>query len=155
MSPISPKAASPSIDRDAPGGRGDRERDPEVGPGLVDADAARDVDEDVRVAERQTGVAGEHRDDHREALGVDAGADAPRHREVGRRDEGLDLDQERPRPLERARHRGADLAGLGLRRRSRRARRRRRARSPVISKTASSFVEPKRFFVARSMRCAL
>ena len=58
------------------------------------------------------GVAREHRDDHREPLRVDPGRDTARHGEVGRRDERLDLEQDRPRPLERARDRGADLAAL-------------------------------------------
>ena len=68
MSPISPNAASPSRTGDAARRRGDRERDPEVGAGLVDPDAAGDVDEDVGAAERQPGVPREHGDDHREPL---------------------------------------------------------------------------------------
>ena len=68
-----------------PGRRGDRERDAEVGARLVDAHAAGDVDEDVGLAERDARMAAEHGDDHREPLRVDAGADAARHREVGRR----------------------------------------------------------------------
>ena len=112
MRPISPNAAVPSRTGDAARRRGDRERDPEVGARLVDADAAGDVDEHVGAAERQPGVAGEHREDHREPLGVDAGGDPPRHREVARRDERLDLEQQRPRALDRAGDGGADLARL-------------------------------------------
>ena len=100
----------------------------EVGAGLVDPDAAGDVDEDVGAAERQAGVPREHGDDHREALRVDAGGDAARHREVGRRDERLDLEQERPRALERARDGRADLARLARGRRAPRGRARRRGR---------------------------
>ncbi len=51
VSPISPKAAIPSRTRRTLRGGDDRERDGEVGAGLVDADAAGDVDEDVRLAE--------------------------------------------------------------------------------------------------------
>ena len=50
VSPISPKAASPSRTGTPLRGGGDRERDPEVGARLVDADAAGDVDEDVGAA---------------------------------------------------------------------------------------------------------
>ena len=52
----------------------------------------------------------EHGDDHREALRIDAGGHAPGHREVGLCDEGLHLEQDRPRTLERAGHCGARLA---------------------------------------------
>src|SRR5262249_35478376 len=41
--------------------RGDRERDREVGAGLVDADAPGDVDEHVGARRRGAAVAGEHR----------------------------------------------------------------------------------------------
>src|SRR4051794_14570001 len=46
----------------------DRQRDRQVGAGLVDADAAGDVDEDVGLAERDPRVARDDGDDHREAL---------------------------------------------------------------------------------------
>ena len=61
-------------------------------------------------AQRDTGMAREDGDDHRQPLRVDAGRDPPGHREVGARDERLDLEQERPRPLERTRDGSADLA---------------------------------------------
>ena len=89
----------------------------------------------------------EHGDDHREPLRVDPRRDTPRHREVAPRDERLDLEQERARPLERDGDRRADLARLRSRRRAPTARGRRRARRRVISNTPSSFVEPNRFFV--------
>ena len=110
MRPISPNDGDRRLQRRALGRGDDRERDRQVGAGLVDAHAARDVDEDVRLAERDPRVAREDGDDHREPLRVDAGPDAPRHREVGRRDERLDLEQHRPRPLERAGDGCADLA---------------------------------------------
>ena len=55
-------------------------------------------------------VAREHGDDHREPLRIDAGCDATRHCELALRDEGLDLEQDRPRPLERAGDGGSRLA---------------------------------------------
>src|SRR5207247_7345403 len=58
--------------------RGDRERDREIRAGLVDADAACDVDEDVSAAERNRGMPPEHGDDHREPFRVNAGANPPR-----------------------------------------------------------------------------
>jgi hypothetical protein len=56
-------------------------------------------------------VPGEDGDDHRQALGVDAGAHAARHGQVGRGDERLYLEQEGPRALERAADCRADFAG--------------------------------------------
>ena len=92
-------------------------------------------------------------DDHREPLRIDPGPDAARHGEIRRRHERLHLEQQRPRPLEGAAHRGADLARM---RRAEELRRIGHADEPgaVISKTPSSFVEPKRFFVARRTRCS-
>ncbi len=98
------------VDGEAAGGGGDRERDGQVSPRLVDPHAAGDVHEDVGLAERDACVPREHGDDHREPLRVDAGRDAPRHREVCLRDERLHLEQDRPRALERARDGGARLA---------------------------------------------
>ena len=99
-------------------------------------------------------MAREHGDDHREALRVDAGADAPGHRQVGRCDEGLDLEQQRARSLERARDRGAYLARPETGRRRSDGSGTPTSPVPVISKMPSSFVDPNRFFTARRMRCA-
>ena len=63
----------------------------------------------AEIYERHTGVPPEDGHDHREALRVDARAHAARHGEVGGRDERLDLEQERPRALERAHDRRARL----------------------------------------------
>ena len=84
--------------------RGDRERDGEVGAGLVDPDAAGDVDEDVGGRGRDAGVAGEHGEHHREPVAVDARRGAARRHDLGRRDERLDLDEQRPGALHRAEH---------------------------------------------------
>ena len=49
-------------------------------------------------------------DDHGQPLRVDPGRDPPRHREVGRRDEGLDLEQDRSGAFERASDGRSDFA---------------------------------------------
>ncbi len=97
--------------RRARGGR-DRECNGEIGARLVDAHAAGDVDEHVGRPERDPRVATEDGNDHREPLRVDTGSDAAGHREIGSRDERLDLEQDGPRPLESDRNGRADLAGL-------------------------------------------
>ena len=56
---------------------------------------------------------GEDCHDHRQPPRVDASADTPRHREIRTSDERLDLEQQRPRPFERTRDGGPDLAGAG------------------------------------------
>src|SRR5215211_2888602 len=104
------ETGEPGADGRPARGRCNRDGDPEVGARLVDPDAACDVHEYVRLAERHAGVPSEHGDDHREPLRVDASAHAPRHGKVGWRHEGLDLEQERAGPLERARHGRPDLA---------------------------------------------
>src|SRR6187551_656204 len=77
--------------------RRDRERDGQIRAGLVDPHAPGDVDEHVRRAERDAGVAAQHRDDHREPLGVDTRTDPPRHCEIGPGDERLHLEEDRAR----------------------------------------------------------
>ena len=87
--------------------------------------------------------------------GVDADRRPPRHGEPRARDERLDLDQHRPAALERREHgrararrpaarRGTPPTGFGT------------SVSPPspISNTATSLVDPKRFFTARSTRSA-
>ena len=154
MRPISPNAARPSRTGAPRAAEAIASAIGEVGAGLVDPHAAGDVDEDVGAAEREAGVPASDGDDHREPLRVDAGRDAARHGEVGRRDERLDLEQDRPRSLERARDGGADLARLACGRRAPTGSGTPTSPAPVISKTPSSFVEPKRFLAARRMRCA-
>ena len=152
--PISPNAASPSRTGDAARGRGDRERDPEVGAGLVDPDAAGDVDEHVGAAERQRRRAGRAR--RRSSRGASGrrrwrrGA-ASRGRSARRAPGSRAAAAASPR-ARRPRRRRPRPARCG--RRAPRGRGRRRGRSPVISKTPSSFVEPKRFLTARRMRWA-
>src|SRR5829696_7963176 len=96
--------------RRVPGRRCDREGDREIGARLVDAQAAGDVDEHIGGPERDACVARQDGDDHREAFRIDAGGDAARHREVGRSDERLDLEQDRARAFEHARDGCAALA---------------------------------------------
>ena len=75
VSPISPKQASGAAparrQRDAARGARDGERDREVGARLVDPHAADDVDEHVRGADPDAGVAAEHGEHEREAVAVD------------------------------------------------------------------------------------
>ena len=99
---------------DVPGSGRDRQGDAEIRARLVDTHAARDVDEDVSLAEGDPGVPAEHGDDHREALRVDARPNPPRHREVSRSNERLDLEQQRPRPLERTGDHGSSLVGFAV-----------------------------------------
>src|SRR6187551_2768247 len=83
--------------RRGPSSRGNGERDGEIRTGLVDPHAPGDVDEHVRRSERDARVAAEHRDDHREPLGVDTRPDPSRHCEIGSRDERLHLEEDRAR----------------------------------------------------------
>ena len=99
---------------DVPRGRGDRQRDAQVCPRLVDSQAAGNVDEHVSSAKRQPGVAGKHGDDHREPLWINTGCNTPRHRKVGWRDKRLNLDEDRPRSFQRADDSRADLPHLAL-----------------------------------------
>src|SRR5215218_2889087 len=85
----------------------DRERDREVGPGLVDAYAADDVYEHVRAADADTAVARQHGQHEREAVAVDAGDDPPRDLQVRLRHECLHLHEQRARALHRSEHDGA------------------------------------------------
>ena len=89
-----------------------RERHGEVRPRLVDADAAGDVDEHVGAAGADAGVAAEHGEHEREPVAVDPVGDAAGRDELGRRDERLDLDQQRPRALHGGEH---DAAGRARR----------------------------------------
>ena len=94
----------------------------------------------------------EHGEDHREAVAVDAGGEAPRHLQLARRDQRLHLEQQRPRALDGA---GDDRARPAADRRGRAAptgRRPGRAPCDVISNTPISAVEPNRFLTARSTR---
>ena len=50
---------------------------------------------------------GEHGEHQAEPVAVDPGGDPPRWDDLGRRDQRLDLDQQRARPLHRAQHAGA------------------------------------------------
>ncbi len=50
---------------------------------------------------------GQHREHQGEPVAVDAGGRPPRRDDLGRGDQRLDLDQQRPRPLHRAEHDGA------------------------------------------------
>src|SRR5690606_30462503 len=91
--------------------RGDREEDREVGRGLRQADAARDVDEDVLVEHERVAVAIEHREEHRQAVRIGADAVPPRVAATRPREQGLELEQPQPRPLPTD---GDALTGTGI-----------------------------------------
>src|SRR5215210_4624432 len=104
------KARETRADRLSTGSRRDRDRDRQVRPRFVDSNAAGDVHENVRLTERDTRVAAQDGDDHGQAFRVDAGSDPPRHGQIRRRDERLDLEQDRSRSFQSAGHGGADLS---------------------------------------------
>src|SRR6202044_3736641 len=56
--------------------RGERDDHREVPSGLVDLDTAYGVDEDVMLLQRQRRVATQHREQHRQAIGIEALRDA-------------------------------------------------------------------------------
>ena len=153
VSPISPKHASPSRTCIPRAAEAIASAMPRSAARLVDPHAPGDVDEDVGLPERDARVPPENGADHGQALRVDSGGHAPGHGEVARRDERLDLEEKRPRPLERADDSRAGLVVLRAAEDRRTGLPLPRAPRPVISKTPSSFVEPKRFFTARRIRC--
>ena len=71
---------------------------------LGDAQAAGDVEIDVVHAEPQAAMGFEHRQHHRKPVRIPADDGAPRRAERSGRNEGLDLDEHRPRAL----HAGKD-----------------------------------------------
>src|SRR3954471_2893445 len=90
-------------------GAGDGESNGQIGPRLLDADAAGDVDEHVGGTGADAGVAAEDGEYEREAVAVDAVGDSAGRDDLGWRDERLDLDQERPGAF----HGGEDDAARG------------------------------------------
>ena len=141
-------------ERHAARGAGDRQRDREVGAGLVDAHAADDVDEHVGACRAATPrVAGEHREHEREPVAVDAvgtrGA-AARAR-AGATSACTSTSSGREPSIAASTTRAGRARRLADEARARR-RAPRPGRSSRISKTPTSLVEPKRFFSARSVR---
>ena len=80
--------------------RGHRDADAEVRRRLVDADAARHLDVDVAGADRQVDALLEHGQEQLDALDVDGVGRAARRHVRRRRDERLQLDEQRPRALD-------------------------------------------------------
>ncbi len=74
--------------------------DGEVGGGLVDAEAAGDVEVDVVGPERQAAAGFEHRQQHRQPAAVPAHHLPARAAAGGGGEQRLDLDQHRPRALD-------------------------------------------------------
>src|SRR3990172_3639748 len=68
---------------------------------------AGDVDVDVLARERELPSLLQNRQEEGEAIGVESERDAARVAEARGRDQRLDLEEQRPRPLERADHDGA------------------------------------------------
>jgi hypothetical protein len=87
------EACKPFADLNSARSGGNGERHAQVRAGLVDPYAAGHVDEDVGLPERNSRMAAEDGDDHGKALRIDSGGDPPRHSEVARRDERLDLEE--------------------------------------------------------------
>ena len=131
----------------------DRQRDREVGPGLVDPHAADDVHEHVGGADRDARVAAEHGEHEREAVAIEpvarpaAAARAP----TATTSAWTSTSSGREPSIAAS----TTLPGALVASPTNRARgveRPRRGRSSRISNTPTSFVEPKRFFSARSVR---
>jgi hypothetical protein len=131
---------------------GHRGGDREVGRRLADAQAAGDVQVDVVGADADAAARLEHRQHHRQAVGVPADHGMARRGEGGGRDQRLDLDQQRPRALDAGEDAGAgDLAAPLGEEQGRRVGDVARPRSD-ISNTPISSVGPKRFLTVRRMR---
>ncbi len=115
VSPSSPKAATSRGHRHVLERRGERERERQVDRRLEDAHPAGDRHVDVLPGEREPGSALEHREHLEQPRGLDAGREPPRRRQVARRHERLDLDEQRARALHRRHDRraGDGLGALG------------------------------------------
>ena len=108
--PTSPTATVRGVDRAVAQRGGEGQRDGEIEAGLGDAQAAGEIRVDVVAAEADAGAPAEHREQQREPRRVDARGAPRRRRVAGRRDQRLDLDEQRPAALDRRRD---DAAGRG------------------------------------------
>src|SRR5271166_1759307 len=90
---------------------GNRERHRQVAAGLLEAHPADDVDEHVRRTRAHAAVTSQDREHQRKAVAVEPRDDPARLLELGRRDQRLDLHQQRPRALHRREHHAAGRAG--------------------------------------------
>ena len=134
--------------------RGDqRRRHRQIGRRLADSQAAGDVQIDIVAAEAKTAAGLQHGQDHGQPAGVPADHRAARRAGAGGGDQGLDLDQQRPRAFQAGEDRGAaDLAVAVGQEQGRGIGEPPPGPASVISKTPISSVGPKRFFTARRMR---
>ena len=132
--------------------RGEGQRDRQVERRLLDGQAAGEVDVDVVARQADPGPPAEDRDEQRHPVGVDAARGPARRPDRARRDERLDLDEDRPAALERRRDDAAGRRRPSCVGRGTPAPGRRRSARPAapISNTPTSSVEPNRFFDARS-----
>ncbi len=88
----------------------DREGDREIDTRLGDTHSAGDAGIHVGAADRDAGPLLEHREEQREARGVEPGRRAARHRRLRGRNECLHLDEQRPASLEHGGdHRARDV----------------------------------------------
>ena len=102
--PISPHNTVPATIGRSRKRRCERHRQRQVDRRLLDGQAADDAGVDVVAGEVEPGATAEHGDEQVQALGVESGNRPPRRAVDLRRDERLDLDQQRPAALERGRH---------------------------------------------------
>ena len=82
--------------------------------GSVISQAARDVEIDVVAGEGDAGARFEHGEQHRQPVRIPADDGAARRAERRGRDQGLDLDQQRPRAFDAGEHGGARARGLAV-----------------------------------------
>ena len=150
--PISPHSTVPGRDRPVAQRRGEREGERQVDRRLLDGQAADDAGVDVVAGQVEPGPAAEHGDAAGSGVACRVRHRPPRRAVDLRRDERLDLDQQRPAALEGGRDGDAGCAErVGLEERRGGSATSIRP-SAVISKTPTSSVEPKRFLLARSRR---
>ena len=132
----------------------EREGERQVERRLLDARAAGEAGVEVVGRQVRAAAAGEHRDEQRQAVGVHARHRPPGHADAaGRRDERLDLDQQRTGALQDRRDGDPGrLAPPVAQERPRRDRSPRAGPRRSSPGRPTSSVEPKRFLALRSRR---
>ena len=112
MRPSSPKAARGCSSRARTlGRRSQRERDGQVGAGLVHPHASGHGYEHVAAAQRGAAVTSQHRQHEGQAVAVHPVGHPPRRHQLARRYQRLHLHQQRARALHRTQHHRAGSAG--------------------------------------------
>ena len=113
-SPTSPIATVPLRTGRSRSDDAEGQRDRQVQGGLLDGQAAGEVDVDVVAAQPDPGPPAEHRDEQRHPVRVDAAGRPPRRPDRTRGDERLDLDEDRPAAFERRRDHAARRGAVAL-----------------------------------------